>query len=283
MARPADGLRLVPASRSGEEHHPIDITDPSSVQHVVKDVRPDVVIHTAALTSVDGCEAAPDEAHRVHVDGTSHLLEACDRVGAQLVSLSSNYIFDGREGPYAESDEPHPLNVYGGSKLAGEKLVLASGTGIVVRTAVLYGYTAGAHDNFVTWAVGELASGRPVQVVTDEWANPTFADELADFLLHLTALPPTNDLEKRLFHFAGADFLTRYEMVQAVCREFQLNPDLVAPITSAELAQTAERPLRAGLKTARAEAVFPRSLSPFAHNLQLLRGRIPNPASSTSA
>jgi dTDP-4-dehydrorhamnose reductase len=219
------------------------LTDASSVASAVMAVRPRWVINTAAMTSVDGCERDPDMAYAVHVDGTQHLVRACEIADCGLVTLSTNYVFDGEGGMYDENDEAHPPNVYGQSKLDGEAVVAqANCPGIVIRTAVLYGHRAACRPNFVTWAMGALEKGEAIRVVNDEWANPTYVDDLALFVFGLCH----SDFQG-LVHFGGRDFFTRYEMVERLCAVFGYDFGLVTPVTSAEFDQPAKRPLRAGL------------------------------------
>jgi len=235
----------VPASRQGQGHTPIDLLDEASVMDAVMAVRPRWVINTAAMTSVDGCERDPDLAYAVHVDGTRHLVRACERAGCGLITLSTNYVFDGEAGIYYEGDEAHPSNVYGQSKLDGEGVVTnAHCPHIVIRTAVLYGYRAGCRPNFVTWALGALKKGEAIRVVTDEWTNPTYIDDLALFIFELC-----HSKFQGLVHFGGRDFLSRFEMVERMCAVFGYDLSLVTPVTSAEFKQPAKRPLRAGLCT----------------------------------
>ena len=277
---PAGNLRRIPAVRtlrhpfSARVAQQMDITDPGQVDAVIGRVRPRWVINTAAETGVDGCEADPERAHRVHVDGTRNLVRACEKVGSGLVFISTNYIFDGIGGPYKEEDPPNPLNVYGRTKLEGEACVLeARCPGIVVRTAVFYGYRPDCRPNFVTWAAGALAREEHIRVVNDEWANPTCVDELAAFLLEICR----GDF-RGVVHFGGADFLTRYEMVQEICACFHLNANLVTPVTSDELGQRAQRPLRAGLTIDLARKLFGREIAPFRKNLRRLAERVGDPA-----
>ena len=145
-----DDWERIPASRSGQKGHlVVDLTQPTLVHEVVAQVRPRWVINSAAMTSVDGCERNPALAHAIHVDGTRNLVQACERVGCGLVNLSTNYVFDGKKGPYAEVDEAHPVNVYGQTKLESEVILLnALCPGIVVRTAVLYGFHPSCRPNF---------------------------------------------------------------------------------------------------------------------------------------
>jgi dTDP-4-dehydrorhamnose reductase len=233
----------VPTSRQGVGHTPIHLTDEASVMDAVMAIRPRWVINTAAMTSVDGCERDPDLAYAVHVDGTRHLVRACERAGSGLITLSTNYVFDGAAGMYHEGDVAYPLNVYGQSKLEGERVVAqANCPHIVIRTAVLYGYRVGCRPNFVTWALGALKKGEAIRVVTDEWTNPTYIDDLAMFIFELC-----QSNFQGLVHFGGRDFLSRFEMVERMCAIFDFDLDLVTPVTSAEFKQPAKRPLRAGL------------------------------------
>lgn len=278
--RPCRGLQRISAVRTphpaseGRDIYRMDITDAAQVASVIGSVRPDWVINAAAETGVDRCEADPARARAVHVEGTRNLIRACEDTGCGLVTISTNYVFDGLEGPYGEADPPNPLSVYGRTKLEAEACALEAGCpSIVVRTAVLYGYREGCRPNFVTWALRALARREPIRVVNDEWANPTWVDELAGFLLGLCR----QDF-RGLIHFAGADYLTRYEMVQRICGRFDLDMDLVTPVTSAELGQQARRPLRAGLKLDRLRALFNPELASFEANLGRLRAAVGDPA-----
>ena len=277
---PASDFRRVPVSRSRHHATPgpdglsVDVGDPDQVKSAVDEVRPRWVINTVAVTSVDRCESEPDLARRVHVDGTRNLARACEAAGCGLIALSTNYVFDGAEGPYGEKDRADPVNVYGQTKLAGEAIALgAECPSVVVRTAVLYGYPRGSRPNFVTWAAGCLAQGKAIRVVTDEWANPTFVDELALFLIDLCR----QDFQG-LVHFAGPEYLTRYEMVQRVSSAFGLDEGLVTSVTSSELEQRARRPPRAGLQVHRCRALFSGRIATFDENLRQLAGAVPDPA-----
>jgi len=274
---PNEDLERVPAVRSirppytDQTAQLLDITSDDQVASVVGRTEPAWVINTAALTSVDGCEREPEEAYRLHVEATERLARACEAADSGLISISTNYVFEGEDGPYSESDLPRPLNVYGRTKLEGEASTLEGcSSGIVVRTAVLYGYRAGCRPNFVTWAAGSLANGTAIRVVSDEWANPTPVNELAGFLLSLC-----NSDYRGVVHFAGLEYLTRYEMVAQVCDCFGLDRKLVAPITSAELGQPARRPLRAGLKVDLAGRIVPDERRSFRENLEAIRERAP--------
>lgn len=253
----------------------LDITDGDLTEAVIRKVAPRVVVNTAAMTSVDGCERDPEAARAVHVDGTRNLVRACEAAGSALVHLSTNYVFDGTDGPYAEDDPPNPLNVYGRTKLESEGIVLdAACRGIVVRTAVFYGPERD-RPNFVTWALRELLLGRTIRIVTDEWANPTWLPDLSSAIAALAA----DDEATGLMHVAGSDYLSRYEMVLEVCEVFGLDRNLVTPVRGEDLGQAAERPLRAGLRVDRIREYLDRSFAPFRSHLETLKGTLGDPES----
>lgn len=270
---PRPGLARIPVSRiasTKSKYRQMDITILEQVESVINEVAPEWVINTAAVTNVDWCEKNPKWARKVHVDGTRNLIQACEKAGSGLISISTNYVFDGVGNLYEEEDKPNPLNVYGQTKSDCESLALrADCKSIVVRTAVLYGYCPGCRPNFLTWAVGSLAHGKKIRVVTDEWANPTYVNELAKFLLMLCR----EDFQG-LIHFGGQEFFTRYEMVKQICSCYSLDFTLVTPVTSSEMGQVARRPLRAGLKIERARKNFGWLMVPFEENLQNLAASI---------
>jgi dTDP-4-dehydrorhamnose reductase len=268
MNVPDIDIDRIPATRGAVSDFPdsvrLDLTRPDEVMAAMVRIRPDWVINAAADTGVDKCEGDPERTRLVHVGGTRDLARACEKTGAGLISISTNYVFDGEAGPYDENDETNPLNVYGRTKLEAESIVLdASSRGVVVRTAVLYGYHVGSRPNFVTWAINSLSAGKPIRVVTDECTNPTQVDELARFLLSLCKTDFGG-----IIHFAGVDYLSRYQMVERICKEYNLDLELVTPVASVVLGQVARRPLQAGLRIDRLDAQFKLQLRTFEEHLK---------------
>src|SRR5262249_34871921 len=132
--------------------HRVDVTDAEQTRRLLDQTDPDVVIHTAAMTDVDGCERDPDAAWRLNVEGTASVARAAAGVGAHVVHLSSEYVFDGTVGPYTEDDPPNPISVYGRTKLESEHILAAlAPSWAVARTTVLFGYAPSARPNFVLW------------------------------------------------------------------------------------------------------------------------------------
>lgn len=222
----------------------LDLTARGAFQKVVERVRPDLVVHTAAMTDVDGCERQPAAAWRANVAATEQVAKACRTVGAHLVHLSTEYVFDGLAGPYAESDLPNPISVYGRTKLESERLVeRLCPNGAIARTTVLYGYALNVRPNFVTWLVQTLQSGQSARVVDDQIGSPTLADNLAEMCLALA-----DHRVSGVYHTVGADVIDRFSFAHLICEVFELDRALLAPVSTASLAQPAPRPLRAGLR-----------------------------------
>jgi dTDP-4-dehydrorhamnose reductase len=239
-------------------YHQVELTDRRAITRLLAEVRPDWVIHTAALTDVDRCETERELAQQVNLESVAHLVEACGQIDAGLVQLSTDYVFDGQKGPYSEDDEPHPLSYYGALKLASESLVLESGIkGLVLRTLWLYGYIPGTRRNLVTWPLQMLSRGESVQAVDDQWGNPTYVHDLAEMLLELC-----QQNARGLFHMGGASYMTRYELVVQLAQFFGLEVTQVRRISTKVAQQVARRPLRSGLRTdALRERLGRRSLS----------------------
>jgi dTDP-4-dehydrorhamnose reductase len=232
---------------------PLDVTDAAQTRSVVAAAAPDVVVHTAAMTDVDGCERAPTMAQAINVAGAANVADACRESSARLVHLSTEYVFDGRAGPYGEADSPNPLGVYARTKLLGEQLLAERCPfWAVARTTVLYGYAPNVRPNFVLWLLEQLAAGRRVRVVADQIGSPTLADNLAAMVLSLA-----EGGARGVYNTVGATRLDRYTFARLAAETFELDPDLIAPVTTAELHQPAQRPLRAGLSVARFQRDFP--------------------------
>jgi dTDP-4-dehydrorhamnose reductase len=217
----------------GLSHGDLDVTDRSAVMEAVETWRPDVIVHCAAWTAVDACESDPERAELANGRAVRWVAEACDLVGAHLVHISTDYVFDGRlSRPYHEFDRPNPLGVYGSSKLTGEReaLVLGDST-TVVRTS----WVCGEHGSSMVQTILRLVAAgdeTPGQLafVDDQRGCPTFTADLAPMLLRLAA-------ERRggIHHVTNQGPVTWFEFARAVVAAAGRNPDIVRPITTAQL------------------------------------------------
>jgi dTDP-4-dehydrorhamnose reductase len=205
--------------------------------------RPDLVIHAAAYTDVDGCERNPDMAVQVNAIGTRYVAEGAAKAGAKLLYLSTDYVFDGRKTmPYTERDPVNPLNVYGRSKLAGEEEALKGcRRTLVLRTSWLYG----AHGkNFVKTILSLAVTQPEIRVVDDQRGSPTYARHLAQVIAGLIRSDVTG-----VIHAGGEGECSRYEFAKAILQEAGLECRVV-PISTAESGRLALRPPYSALSTA---------------------------------
>ncbi|MEM6326973.1 MAG: SDR family oxidoreductase [Bacteroidota bacterium] len=232
---------------------PLDVTDARAVERVMLDFAPTAVVHLAAMSKVEPCEQNREACWEVNVHATERLAQSCHRHGARLVFVSTDFVFDGTAGPYAEDDRPAPINAYGRSKLAAENAIRGSRLGdwTILRTALGFGDVAGYPEgrfNLATFLVRELSAGREVQVTTDQIRTPTFAPDLAEGIAHVLRLG-TNGL----YHVAGEDLISTFAFAERLTERFGYDPALLVPVTTAELHPGAPRPLQTGLLTLRAQ------------------------------
>ncbi len=230
---------------------PLDITDQEQVARIFEDFTPDVVINCAAMTQVDDCERDRDACWRVNADAVDFIAKQCSTLGARLIQVSTDFIFDGEDGPYVESARPRPVNFYGKSKQAGENA--ARGAGIekwaVARTVLVYGTGAGlARSNIALWVINELSQGRAINVVTDQWRTPTYAPDLADGIERIVRYDKSG-----VYHLSGREFLSVYDFAHIVAETFDLDSSLIHPTDSTRFTQPAVRPPRTGFIILKAE------------------------------
>jgi dTDP-4-dehydrorhamnose reductase len=230
-------------------YRPCNVTNEEEVKQTLKDFQPDAVIHTAAMTNVDECELNPEKCQVQNVIATQNVIQACEMVGAQLVHLSTDFIFDGSSGPYSEMDKPNPISIYGQSKLDAETLVQkASCPWSIVRTVLVYGIAPGlSRSNIILWVKASLEQGKEIQVVDDQFRTPTLAEDLATGCILIA--------EKKaegIFNISGKDFLTPYEMAIQTADFFSLSKALIKQATAATFTQPAKRPPRTGFDISKA-------------------------------
>ena len=217
----------------------LDIRDAAAVHAAVHAFAPDVILHTAAYTSVDGAEGDPESATAINVLGTRNVIAAVRGTHTQVVYFSSDYVFDGAKGaPYVESDEPRPLSAYGRTKLAGEAEVLGWARGTVVRTSWLFSETG---VNFVKTilaaAASNAATGEPLRVVDDQVGSPTYAGHLAAAVIEALRL----GVGPGIYHMGGGGYCSWLEFAREVLQLAGIKV-AVEPITTAELGRPAPRP-----------------------------------------
>ena len=223
----------------------IDLLDgeESSICDLIKSLSPDIVVNTVALQSVDDCELNHKIADRLHVESTKEIAAACLESSSKLIHFSSNFVFDGKKGCYREDDLCNPISYYGKTRLEAEKIVLDSSlNNVILRTTVIYGW----HKNskFTNFVLGRLLNGTKLEAFTDQYGNPTHADDLAKCIIKIISSNTSG-----LFHTVGKTCVNRYEFALDIANTFGLDKSLVIPVTSDQKQQTALRPKNCCLDT----------------------------------
>jgi dTDP-4-dehydrorhamnose reductase len=237
-----------------ENYAELDITDERAVHALFEKERPTHVIHTAAVTNVDHCETDPDLCKAVNVEAVKKLYSAACAVNAHFQLLSTDFVFDGEKGNYDEEDAVHPLSVYAQSKVDAEKHLInsVSSNWSIVRTIIVYGEGENlSRGNIVVWAKASLQDGKSLNIVDDQFRAPTWADDLAWACLRICDID-----EKGIFHIAGPETMSVYELVCRIADYFKLDRNLVCPIASATLDQAAKRPPKTGFNLTKARSVL---------------------------
>lgn len=238
----AKGENRLPNS-AGYRYVSLDITNSGEVNTVFDTYQPDVVIHTAAMTNVDTCETDHTGCELLNVTAVAYLIEACQKHDTFLCHLSTDFIFDGTDGPYTEEAIPNPISVYGASKLRAEKLLENSSIRwAIARTVLVFGIVSDmSRTNIILWVKKSLEEGNQINVVTDQFRTPTLAEDLAMgcwLIAHKEA--------QGIFNISGSDFLTPYEMAIKTANFYGLPVELIKQADSSTFSQPAKRPPRTG-------------------------------------
>lgn len=225
------------------EYLSCDLADHESTARALSVARPEVVVHTASMTEVDACERAPDAAWAANVVAAAHVARQARASGAHLIHVSTDYVFDGQDGPYDEQARPNPSGVYARTKWLGEEAVrLLAGSWAIARTAVVYGYPPSQRPNFGSWLLGTLREGKAVRLFVDQFVSPSLALNVAEQLGELAARRLAG-----IWNVAGAEVVNRMEFGEALAEVFGLDRRRLVPITLAEAAMASPRPPRSGL------------------------------------
>jgi len=237
------------------KYYDLDITDASRVFEVIEEVRPEILIHAAAITQVDNCEENKQLCYNTNVGAVRFLIDASRQFNTRFLYVSTDFVFDGLSGPYSEESKPAPVNYYGSTKLAAENAVKESGlTWAIIRTVLVYGNTTdGNRSNLVTWVKKSLESGKTIKVVSDQWRTPTFVEDLAKGILSII-----DKNVKGIFHISGKDLLSPHDMAQKTASILGLDQSLIENVNATTFQQCGERPKKTGfiIEKARKELGF---------------------------
>ena len=223
----------------GEVGIELNIQNIVYLKEVLNTIEPDIIINLAAMTNVDDCESHPELAKQINAESVQNLVNCFN---GKIIQLSTDYVFDGNNGPYSEDDIPNPISIYGATKLISEKIILNNTNNLVIRGNVLYDHSLNNKASFLTWVVDSLLNKKMIRVVNDQFNNPTWTKSIAD-VIQLCIIEDT----KGLYHWADEDYLSRFDFALKIAKKFNLDISLIEPITTDELDQLALRPLNGGL------------------------------------
>jgi len=249
----------------------MDICNRQSVFKTIREFKPDIIIHAAAMTQVDACESNHKKCSEINIEGTRNVAQAAEQTGAWFQYISTDFIFNGRNGPYCETDDPDPVSYYGWSKLQGEKITRSlSVPWSIVRTILVYGVVPSmSRSNLVLWVIESLKKKTPIRVVDDQYRMPTLVNDLAGGILSI--------IDRKLqgiYHLSGPDIHSVLELAQITARFFNLDDSLISPVSSRTLNQIGSRPPSTGFVLEKAIAELDYQPHDFKAGLKMVRRQL---------
>lgn len=237
------------SNKEGYQYQPLNITNQNEINTLLDSFQPNVVINTAAMTNVDACEVDKEGCWDLNVNAVKYLIEASEKNNSHLIHLSTDFIFDGEDGPYKEADIPNPLSYYGKSKLVAEELLQKSNIKwSIVRTIIVYGVGEKmSRSNIVLWAKEALEKGDPLNIVNDQFRSPTLSEDLA-----MGCWLIAEKKAQGIYHISGKDIMSIIELVNRVADFYGYDKTIISPISSSTLNQAAKRPPKTGFVLAKA-------------------------------
>ena len=229
--------------KDGYTYISADVCNEAEVNNIIEQFRPDCVIHTVAMANVDDCEKDPASCRLVNVESVKYLIDAAEKYNFHLIYLSTDFIFDGLNGPYNEQDLPTPLNEYGKSKLEAENALKNSNCKwSIVRTILVYGapHETG-RSNLILWVKKSLEAKTAIKVVTDHFRMPTLVNDVAEACLRLASKEVTG-----VFHISSDELFSVYEIALQVADFWKLDRSLISPVLSTSFPSSVSRPAYTG-------------------------------------
>lgn len=228
----------------------VDITDFDLLMKSLTAFNPTHILHTAAMTTVEGCEENKDEAYKVNVLLTAYLANYCAQHHIHFTFISTDFVFDGKNGPYSESDDTNPINYYGETKVLAERAILnTTADAAILRTILVYGAIPDkSRGNLVLWAKSQLEQDIAIRVVCDQWRMPTWVDDLAEASLLVMRNNATG-----IFNISGEEMMTIEEAVVKIAETLNLNTSLITSIRAEDIGQANNRPRKTGFNLSKSK------------------------------
>ncbi len=259
-------IRTVKNNLINEECLILDITNKVLLKEVINIVRPDLIINLAALTNVDYCEQRPNLAKQINLRGVENI---CEVFTGKIIQISTDYVFDGKNGPYLEEDKVCPISIYGKTKLDAEKTILNhNSNNLIIRTNVLYSENLNSDASFLGWVVNSLKNKKKINVVKDQFNNPTWTQSLTNVI----CLCIKNHISG-LVNWGDKDYLNRYDFALKIAKVFNLDSTFIKPILTKDLNQVAKRPLKSGLISKKLENILNVSSPTIDECLEIIKGK----------
>lgn len=242
--------RIDAAFGTNYQYADVEITDGPAIEKLILDEKPDIIVHAAAMTQVDQCEIDKQDCYNVNVTATRFIIDAAKAVKAKFIFVSTDFIFDGNDGPYSEDDEPAPVNYYGSTKLVAEKAVMESGLDwAIARTILVYGVAlTSGRTNIIGFIKQSLEANKPIRMVTDQIRTPTFVDDLAAGIILII-----EKNGKGIYHLSGDEEMTPHDIAIQTAKYFGLDEGLISKSSSDEIKQPAVRPAKTGFNISKAK------------------------------
>ncbi len=255
-------------------YYNIELTDAKELSRLVNDIKPQYIINSAAMTNVDECEIEKEKCDLINVGVVKTLVDAAKEHNSHLIHISTDFIFDGEDGPYKEDDKPNPISYYGLSKLKSEKLIIkAEIKHTILRTILVYGLVDNMpRNNIVLWIKGALENKQEVTIVDDQYRMPTFVDDLA----HACLLSIQHNAYG-VFHISSSELLSIYEITLQIAKAFNLDASYIKRISTSQLNQIAKRPPVTGFNLKKSKKVLNFPIIPFKKRLQVFKNQLLNP------
>ncbi len=259
------------SGRTDFDYHEIDITNKQLLAEKTKQIRPDFIINTAAMTNVDACENDKESCYDLNVNVVKNLTTICAEIKAHLIHISTDFIFDGKKGNYTEEDIPNPLSYYGETKLLSEEWLQKSSIDFtILRTILVYGLVNDmSRSNIVLWVKESLESKKQITIVDDQFRTPTYVEDLA-----LACKISIDKKATGIFNISSNQLLSIYEIAQEIATTFQLDRNLIKPISTNTLNQTASRPAKTGFDLTKTNKILEFHPKSFKEDLQRFKQKL---------
>jgi len=257
----------------------LDITNYDDMKSIFREIRPDIVVNTAALHNVDYCETHKEDAFNVNANAVGIIADLCNQLGSRLIHISTDFVFDGKKGYYSEEDPPNPLNTYAKSKLEGEMKAKTCSSFTILRTSVIYGWnpleieslssSSGKPINFALWAILRMKNGNTLTIVNDQFSSPTLADTLAYVIIRVAA-----EESNTLYHVSGNSCISRYEFTKKIAELTGHSIERIQAIETRSFTQLAKRPANSCLNCNRVQEKLQFKLPDIDQSLAVFRSQL---------